>query len=154
MTAAFRWRRPDEADHARIAPVLDAWWGGRDMSGMLPRLFFKHFAGTSLVAETDDGALAGFVVAFVSQDDPTAGYIHFVGVDPAQRATGLGRDLYERTFADLRGLGCTRVRAITSPVNTGSIAFHTRMGFERVGPPVHVDYDGPGEDRVVFSRTL
>ena len=75
------------------------------MSGMLPRMFFKHFAGTSLVAETDDGALAGFVVAFVSQDDPTAGYIHFVGVD-------------------------------------------------RVAAPVHVDYDGPGEDRVVFSRAL
>ena len=41
------------------------------------------------------------------------------------------------------------VRCVTAPVNTGSIAFHTRMGFqiekatgERGGVPCTIDYDG------------
>lgn len=173
------WRRPTENDHGRIVPSLNAWWGGRDMAALLPRLFFQHFTGTSVVVDAPDGSVAGFVVAFVSQDDPSRGYIHFVGVAPDRRATGLGRELYRRTFATLAEQGCTRVKAVTSPVNTGSIAFHTRMGFRRLPPPgtdtaataraaraagddtprsarddAWPDYDGAGEPRVVFCRDL
>jgi hypothetical protein len=50
---------------------------------------------------------------------------------------------------------------VTSPVNKGSIAFHLHLGFkpdlsEKVveGVAVFEDYDGPGEDRVLFSKTL
>jgi hypothetical protein len=53
------------------------------------------------------------------------------------------------------------VRAVTSPVNRGSVAFHQRMGF-RVEPgdgqvdgiPVSSGYDGSGGDRVRFTRSL
>ena len=44
------------------------------------------------------------------------------------------------------------VRAVTSPVNTGSIAFHTALGFTVTGPVT--DYDGPGRDLMVFEREL
>ena len=53
------------------------------------------------------------------------------------------------------------MRAVTSPVNTGSVAFHRRMGFrlepgdaEVDGIPVATGYDGPGQDRVRFVRDL
>jgi hypothetical protein len=53
------------------------------------------------------------------------------------------------------------VRAVTAPVNTGSIAFHRRMGFQvepqqpvRDGIPVAAGYDGPGRDRVRFVKHL
>ena len=152
-------RKPVEDDHARIAPLVDEWWGGRPMQDLLPRLFFQHFTGTSTVAETDDGELAGFVVAFVSQDDPAVGYAHFIGVSPSQRGTGLGSALYARAFNDLRDRGCTVVKAVTSPVNTGSLAFHEALGFKRIPDPsthdvVWRDYDGTGADRVVLSRSL
>jgi hypothetical protein len=26
-----------------VIAVIDEWWGGRPMAGMLPRLFFDHF---------------------------------------------------------------------------------------------------------------
>jgi hypothetical protein len=58
----------------------------------------------------------------------------------------------ERFFAVARADGRRRVSCVTSPANEGSIAFHTALGFEP-GPP-QSDYDGPGEDRVVFSRAL
>lgn len=129
------------------------------MQDLLPRLFFQHFTGTSTVAETSQGEIAGFLIGFVSQDEPEVGYIHFVGVHPDHRGAGLGGHLYERAFDDFRSRGCTTVKAVTSPVNTGSLAFHDAMGFARVPDPASgeltwPDYDGPGGDRLVLSRSL
>jgi ribosomal protein S18 acetylase RimI-like enzyme len=119
---------------------------------MLPQLFFVHFEGTSYVVDDDEGQLAAFLIGFLSQTDPDEAYIHFVGVSPEHRGEGLGRQLYERFFDDARGAGRTRVTCVTSPVNEGSVAFHEALGFasERVAH----DYDGPGEDRVLFVKTL
>jgi ribosomal protein S18 acetylase RimI-like enzyme len=143
--ARIRPLRP--SDHAPVIAVIDEWWGGRPMAQMLPRLFFDHFTDTSFAADRD-GALAGFLVGFVSPAQPGEAYIHFVGVDPGARSQGLGRRLYG-TFFD------------ASPVNTGSVAFHRRMGFRlepgdaHVGDiPVATGYDGPGQDRVRFVRDL
>jgi predicted GNAT superfamily acetyltransferase len=150
--------RPEDYD--RIVAVVDEWWG-RPMQVKLPRLFLDHFSGTSLVAEGQDGALAGLLVGFLSQDRPDEAYVHFVAVAPDARGGGLARRLYERFFALAREAGRTRVRAITSPVNHGSIRFHRAMGFtledgdaERDGVPFMPDWDGPGEARVRFVRRL
>ena len=131
------------------------------MAPLLPRLFFQHFSDTGLVAEAG-GEPVGFVIGFVSQAQPGVAYIHFVGVDPASRAPGLGGELYRRFFELALDRGCDEVRCVTSPVNTGSIAFHRRMGFTPEpgdaetgdGTPYAVDYDGPGEHRVRFRRQL
>ena len=56
--------------------------------------------------------------------------IDFVAVNLDYRGRGLGRRLYSTFFDTFGRLGCTVVRCITSPVNTGSIAFHGRMGFQ------------------------
>lgn len=156
-------RRPVEADHARIIEVVDEWWGGRKMRALLPRLWFQHFSGTSWVAETAQGRLAGFIVAFISPDDPSTGYVHMVAADPNWRRAGIGRTMYERVFDDLRARGVSKVKAVTWPGNRTSVAFHTAMGFaiddgpgtQRLyGTPAYPDYDGWGEDRVVFTRVL
>ncbi|WP_290862239.1 GNAT family N-acetyltransferase [Hamadaea sp.] len=140
--------RPEDYDS--VVAVVDDWWG-RPIAGVLPRLFFDHFHRTSLIA-TMDGTLAGFLVGILSPSEPAEAYIHFVGVAPAARGTGLGRVLYERFFDLARADGRTRIGAITSPVNAGSIAFHQRMGFAVRGPVEA--YDGPGKDMMVFSRPL
>ena len=144
-------RRAGPADYPRVIGVLDEWWGGRRMRDMLPKLFFVHFADTSFVAERD-GELAGFLVGFLSQSEPDEAYVHFVGVSPDERGTGLGRELYERFFAVVRAHGRRRVTCVTSPANAGSLAFHEVIGFQP--GPRQPDYDGPGEDRVVLTRTL
>jgi len=156
----FRMRHLGPADYPLVISVIDQWWGGRPMAGKLPRLFFEHFTDTSFAAERD-GRLAGFLAGFVSQSRPGEAYIHFVGVDPAVRGGGLGRLLYEAFFRAAEARGCSQVRAVTSPVNRGSVAFHQRMGFrlehgdaEVDGIPVSSDYDGPGGDRVRFLRIL
>jgi GNAT superfamily N-acetyltransferase len=165
MTDAMglRFRRPNEADHPRIVGLVDEWWGGRRMRALLPRLWFQHFTGTSWIAEDEAGRLAGFIVAFISQDDPTTAYVHMVASDPNRRRAGTGRALYQRVFEDLRTRGVDRVKAITWPGNRQSVAFHRSLGFRvddgpgtqnLYGTPAYADYDGEGDDRVVFTHDL
>jgi ribosomal protein S18 acetylase RimI-like enzyme len=146
-----RIRHAEPADHARISPHLDDWWGGRPMRAMLPRLFFEHFRETSFVAEDDD-EVVGFLCGFLSQTWPDQAYVHFVGVRPDRRGDGLGRELYERFFAAARDAGRSVVRCVTAPVNEGSVAFHRRLGFEVEAQ--QTDYDGAGEPRVLLRKRL
>ncbi|WP_141577425.1 GNAT family N-acetyltransferase [Actinomadura sp. WMMA1423] len=145
----MRVRPAAPADYDRVVAVVDAWWG-REVHGILPRLFLDHLHRTSLVAEHGDD-LAGFLVGFLSPSVPDTAYIHFVGVNPAFRGTGLARRLYEDFFALARADGRTTVRALTSPQNAGSIAFHEAMGFSVEHAPSH---DGPERPRVLFQRSL
>jgi ribosomal protein S18 acetylase RimI-like enzyme len=142
-------RNAEPSDYATVIAVVDDWWGGRQMAAMLPKLFFVHFRDTSFVAELD-GRLAGFVCGFRSQTYCDEAYIHFVGVDPETRGAGVGRALYERFFAAVGPR--TIVRAVTSPVNEPSVAFHQALGFaiERIDD----DYDGRGEARVLLLKHL
>ncbi|MFH8347495.1 GNAT family N-acetyltransferase [Streptomyces sp. NPDC018045] len=160
-------RRARTADHTTLVECVQRWWGdsrtpeqSRELSLLLPRLFLQHFADTSLVLE-DERGIRAFLVGFHSADHAHEAYIHFVGVDPELRGQGVARRLYTAFFERAAAAGRTEVRAITSPQNTGSIAFHQAMGFaaeagdrEVDGLPVHSDYDGPGQDRVAFRRKL
>ncbi len=148
----LRWRRPEPGDHARIMAVIDDWWGGRSMRAMVPRLFLDHFRGTSYIVEDPAGDLVAFLVAFDSPEDDDVTYVHFIGVDPARRGIGLGREIYDRVASDARHRGRRRLAAVTSPVNTASQAFHRSVGFE-VGEAIE-DYDGPGEARVPMTLNL
>lgn len=153
-------RGAKDQDYDRFIESLDAWWGGRTMTAMLPRLYFQHFGPWTFVAEVN-GLPVGFLAAFRSQADETVAYCHFVGVSPEARGQGVGEALYNRLFVDAAAAGCLEVQSVTSPLNAGSIAFHRRLGFEPLpgsgavdGTPYTADYDGPGEDRVRFSRSL
>jgi ribosomal protein S18 acetylase RimI-like enzyme len=158
MTIQIRQIRP--SDYQPVISVIDSWWDGRHMADMLPRLFFEHFTGTSFAAERD-GELAGFLVGLLSQSRPGEAYIHFVGVHPAERGRGLGRQLYQHFFAAAQARGAGLVRAVTAPVNQGSVRFHQQMGFgiepgngEVGGVQVATGYDGDGQDRVRFIKHL
>ncbi len=142
-------RHAEPADYAEVIGVIDEWWGGRSMAAMLPKLFFVHFRDTSFVAEAD-GSIEGFLCGFRSQTFPDEAYIHFVGVAPEKRGDGLGRELYERFFASVAPRGV--VRAVTSPVNERSVAFHRALGFEV--ERVDENYDGRGESRVLLRKLL
>jgi GNAT superfamily N-acetyltransferase len=153
-------RNLESDDFDVIAPLVDEWWGGRPVRGLLPRLFFEHFQPTSF-ALAEGKQLVGFLVGFRSQSAPTVGYVHFVGVHPGARGKGCGRLLYHSFFTVATGLGCTEARAITSPANDSSIRFHLRLGFQILpgtgevnGYPVCLDHAGPGQHRVLLSKLL
>jgi len=156
-------RRPTEADYPAISRVVDDWWGGRKMDVLLPRLWLQHFTGSSWLAETDDGRLAGFLIGFMSPDQADVAYCHLIATNPNLRGRGLGRALYERFFADARAAGRTRVIAITWPGNRLSLTFHRALGFQveggadhqnLYGTPSRAGFDFDREDRAILVRTI
>lgn len=159
----LRFRRPTEADHLPIVRVIDEWWGGRSLRHLLPRLWLQHFTGTSWIAETGDGRLAGFLIGFVSPDRPDEAYVHMVAANPNLRRRGVARRLYDRFFDDVRSRGVRRVTAITWPGNRPSVAFHRAIGFRLddgpgsqsiYGVPAFTDYDEDRDDKAVLVRDV
>ena len=156
-------RRPTEADYPGMVRVIDDWWGGRKVDVLLPRMWLQHFTGTSWLAETQDGRLAGFLVGFHSPDRPNVAYCHLIVTNPNLRRRGLGRALYERFFDDALRAGRREIRAITWPGNRAAIDFHRALGFEvEAGPgsqnlygtPAQAGYDFDREDRAILVRNL
>ena len=153
-------RHTESEDYDRVISRVDTWWGGRQMAGMLPRLFFTHFRPWTFVAVHEE-AIIGFLAGFQSQTDPGQVYCHFIGVAPDWRGRGVGEALYQRLFVAAASQGCHEVLAVTAPTNRSSIAFHARMGFTQLAGACAngevsftAAYDGPGEDRVRFRRSL
>jgi hypothetical protein len=153
-------RKAKPADHENIIAALQNWWGGRDLTAMLPKLFLNHFNDTSFVIEKD-GEMIGFLIGFISPALKNEAYVHFMGVHPDFRQKGIGTTLYERFFEICRIHGRNIIRACTSPVNRGSVDFHKRIGFE-LEPgddkiedlPVTSDYNRPGDHKVQFTKFI
>lgn len=157
----IKFRNISEEDYSYIINNLNDWWGGREMTSMLPRLFFKYFNDTAFVAVAD-GKILGFIIGFFSQIDHRDAYVHFVGVDPEYRQQNIARQLYDFFTERVVGAGVEKIYCVTSPVNKNSIAFHKEIGFQIItgnkknaeGIDVFSDYDGSGEDRVLFVKNL
>jgi ribosomal protein S18 acetylase RimI-like enzyme len=163
IPADIRFRRPTEADYLPVVRVVDDWWGGRQTDVLLPRLWLQHFTGTSWLAETGAGELAGFLIGFMSPDRADTAYCHMIATNPNIRGRGIGHELYERFFADARAAGRTNVVAVTWPANRTSVAFHQALGFELESGPgtqnlygisAFPGYDQDREDRAVLVRKL
>jgi ribosomal protein S18 acetylase RimI-like enzyme len=146
----IRHARP--ADYGLVYPLVNEWWGGREMTQNLPSVFFVHFESSSFIANTPDCGLAGFLCGFLSETNPEEAYIHMAGVAPELRRRGIGRKLYEAFFDAARRHGRTSVRLITAPFNATSIAFHEALGFEC--ERVLEDFVGPGDDRLMLVKRL
>jgi len=150
-------RNSKPSDHQQIISVMKEWWGGRDLTWMLPKLFLVHFCDTSFIIEKSED-LKAFLIGFLSQSKENEGYIHLVGVHPEYRGMGLGEFLYHRFFQICKANNRETIRSCTSPVNKGSIEFHRKIGFnilngnaEVDGIQVSLDYNGPGDPKVLFE---
>ncbi len=88
-----------------------------------------------LVADADDGEIAGY--AYASQHRDRAGYRWAVDVavyvDPACHGRGAGRVLYEALLDLVRRQGFRCACAGIALPNEASIGLHRALGFEEVG---------------------
>jgi GNAT superfamily N-acetyltransferase len=147
-------------DYLEILTELEAFWGtaAERVRRIHHPMFVHEFGDTAWVVREASRVIA-YLFGFWSQTEPT-GYIHFVAVRRSHQGRGIGRWLYERFEERARERGCTTLKAITPPINTDSIAFHRRLGFELLGEPdetgipIVADYFGHGIPRVVFLKPL
>ena len=145
----MRIRGITKRDFDYIVSVLDRWWGGPSSERAHP-VFFYELGEQALIAEEDD-EVVGFLLVFVSPQDPPVAYVHLVGIHPDHRRRGVGKRLYGHFTERARAAGAQPIKAITTVGNEGSVRFHEALGFE---VSQDGDYAGPGRSRVVFSKAL
>ena len=90
-----------------------------------------------------------YLFGFLSQTEPV-GYVHAVAVRTSARRQRLAQELFGHFAEFARRHGCKHVKAITTPSNLESIAFHKSLGMQLLGEPnsggipVLPDYAGHG----------
>ena len=149
-----------EADHAALIEVFDDWWDERPKP-RLERLWFRHWASTSEVAEAR-GRPAALLIGFLSPDVPDEAVIRLIAVAAWARRRGIGRALVERFAAMAAERGATRLVANAKPGDPAAIGFLRALDFVAVastetrplyGVPALPDAGGRGEDLALFERT-
>jgi ribosomal protein S18 acetylase RimI-like enzyme len=136
-------------DLAAVLAEHERFWGERDLRFLHVKALVHEFGDTCLAARGPGGRIDGYLLGFTTPS--RTGYIHAVAVRDEARGGGCGTALY-RAFAEATaGHGATRLKAITNLINTGSVAYHRRLGFhvEQVD-----DYAGPGVSMMVMTRPL
>lgn len=106
--------------------------------------------GDALVA-LDDVGVAGFAALAVPArdlDEPGAGEITAVYVDPPRWRSGVGRALLDAAAAELRDEGCDVVVLWTFEASERSRAFYAALGFEPDGARKPHQRTGVGEIRL------
>ena len=153
-------RNARPSDHEKVISVMPEWWGGRDLATSVLKVFFIHFSNTTFIAEINN-ELVGFLVGFMSQSEENVGYVHFAGVHPKLRKSGIGRLLVEKFYEVCKKNNRTIVKSCTSPINKLSINFHQKMGYTIEpgdgnidGVPVTLDYLGKDNPKVLFKKEL
>ncbi len=140
-----------------LRDIVDFWGSERTLPLHYPFLVYE-FGDTSYVMK-EDGKVVAYLFGFFSPTEPIA-YVHLIGVRRSRQREGLGSHLYAHFMSLARARKCTAMKAVTTPDNAQSIAFHRRLGMQLLGEPdvygipVVRDYSGPGQDRVVLHAPL
>lgn len=145
-------------DYDQILDELHEFWDGRD-TRQLHHPFLIYEFGSSAFVIRRGGQVAAYLFGFLSQTEPV-GYVHAIAVRASARRQGFAQRLFGHFVQFARQHGCTHVKAITTPWNAESIAFHKSLEMQLLGEagsdgiPVVPDYAGRGAPRVVFRKAI
>src|SRR5262249_21179158 len=147
-----------DQDYSQILDELHEFWGERD-TRHLHHPFLVHEFGNSAFVIRNGAQVVAYLFGFLSQTEPV-GYVHTVAVRVSARRRRLAQELFGHFVEFARRHGCKHVKAITTPSNLESIAFHKSLGMQLLGEPnsdgiaVGPDYAGRSAARVVFWKAI
>jgi phosphinothricin acetyltransferase len=121
------------------------WWRARAAQGY------------PVLVAVDDGAIIGFASFGDFRSAPGYRYTveHSVHVRNDRRGNGVGQALMQPLIARARAMGKHVMMAGVDADNAGSVRFHERLGFERVGHLREVGFKfGRRLDLVFMQRIL
>jgi ribosomal protein S18 acetylase RimI-like enzyme len=145
-------------DYHQILDELSDFWDGRQVRHLHHPMLIHEFGNSAFVIR-DGAVVAAYLFGLMSQVEPV-GYVHLIAVRASARRRGLGERLFGHFVEYARQQGRRHIKAITSPENSGSIAFHKSLGMELLGAPnaegipVVRDYAGRAEPRIVFWKSI
>ncbi|MGD0855454.1 MAG: GNAT family N-acetyltransferase [Dehalococcoidia bacterium] len=145
-------------DFDQILTEFNEFWDSDRTLALHHPTLINEFGNSAFIIR-DGPKVVAYLFGFLSQTFPI-GYIQLLSVRQGYRKQGLARRLYDHFTGFAVARECTKLKAITSPVNTLSIAFHKSIGMMPTGKdtidgiPVIKDYSGPGKDRVVFIKDI
>lgn len=99
----------------------------------------RHF----LVAETGNGALAGFIAGEIRAwefGQPAAGWVFAIQIEPGLRLQGVGTQLFEALVGRFKENGVTRVRTLVDRKDHLILSFFRAQGMV-AGPSLQLDKD-------------
>ncbi|MBS0517607.1 MAG: GNAT family N-acetyltransferase [Proteobacteria bacterium] len=99
----------------------------------------RHF----LVAETEEGTLAGFIAGEIRAwefGQPAAGWVFAIQIEPGLRLHGVGTMLFEALVARFKAKGVTRVRTLVDRKDHLILSFFRAQGMV-AGPSLQLDMD-------------
>ena len=135
--------RPAQASDLSAISALDARLTGVSKPAYWQDMLApeRHF----LVAETDKGALAGFITGEVRAwefGQPAAGWVFAIQIDPKLRQRGVGSALFEALVARFKEKGVTRVRTLVDRKDHLILSFFRAQGMV-AGPSLQLDLELP-----------
>ena len=133
--------RPAQASDLPAISALDRRLTGSDKPQYWQDMLGpdRHF----LVAETDKGALAGFVAGEIRAwefGQPAAGWVFAIQIEPRLRLHGVGTQLFEALVACFKAKGVTRVRTLVDRKDHLILSFFRAQGMV-AGPSLQLDKD-------------
>lgn len=152
-----------EEDFVEIADLAENCGPMETERNSIYHIFTKFFRSTSFVAELPSGELGGFILGFISQENPEDVYIHLLCVDPKMRGKHIGKKLVEKFAEEAALKECKKIYLITKPVNWNSISFYKKLGFLEdkstetiniLGTNAVKNYNGMGQHMVVFYKVI
>jgi ribosomal-protein-alanine N-acetyltransferase len=151
LRPSVRVRNADERDLSDLARLDHEAFPHDPYPYSVLRQFMDAFADHLLVAE-EDGTLCGYVLAMPPNEGRS--WIFSLGVAPAKRRQGLGRQLMVETLMRLRAEGTHTVLLWVEPGNDRAITLYESLGFvpDPVGP--RENHFGPGEHRLLMTLIL
>ena len=134
--------RPAQASDLSAVSALD----GR-LTGAAKPAYWRSMLETPerhfLVAESEKGALAGFIAGEIRAwefGQPAAGWVFAIQIDPKLRLKGVGTQLFEALVARFKQRGVTRVRTLVDRKDHLILSFFRAQGMVE-GPSLQLDMD-------------
>ena len=108
-----RIRHAEPSDHARVAAVIDDWWGGRPMRDDAPAPLLHALPRHVVRGRGGRRARRAFSAASSRRRTPSRRTATSSASRPRTGRRGLATELYERLFEAARAAGRTSVHCVT-----------------------------------------
>ncbi len=157
-------RNPEENEFMKIYEFVSNCKPLENYEEHFYRIMLRYFSKNCLLAEVNDH-MAGFILGFISQNEPKKFFIWQVGVNPNIQGKGIGSRLVEGIEKKALDSGSERSELTVDPENTPSQKLFEKLGYSNISDKDNdtvivnnkksaKDFYKPGRHFIIYSKEL